>query len=174
MKSTGKIIDLSRDFKTMKPKITLLLDNSEIESIDELKDLKLNIELKKWYQKRSLDANAYAWVLLGKLQEALEVPKEIIYKDLIRYVGDYEVIPIKNEAVEKFKNAWSRNGLGWVTETTKSKLEGFTNVIAYYGSSSYDTKQMARLIDLIIQECKQQNIEVMTEEEVNSLLESWK
>lgn len=174
MKSTGKIIDISRDFKTMKPKITLLLDNNEIESIDELRDLKLNIELKKWYQKRSLDANAYAWVLLGKLQEALEVPKEIIYKDLIRYVGDYEVIPIKNEAVEKFKNAWSRNGLGWVTETTKSKLEGFTNVIAYYGSSSYDTKQMARLIDLIIQECKQQNIEVMTEEEVNSLLESWK
>lgn len=174
MKSTGKIIDISRDFKTMKPKITLLLDNNEVESIEELIDLKLNIELKKWYKKRSLDANGYAWVLLGKLQEVLNIPKESIYKDLIKNVGDYEVIPIKNEVVEKFKNAWSRNGLGWVTETTKSKLEGYTNVIAYYGSSSYDTKQMARLIDLIIQECKQQNIEVITEEEVNSLLESWK
>lgn len=174
MKSTGKIIDISIDYGTGKPRITLLLDNNELESIDELKDLKLNIELKKWYQKRSLDANAYAWVLLGKLQEVLNIPKEIIYKDLIKYVGDYEVIPIKNEAVEKFENAWSKTGLGWVTETTKSKLEGYTNVIAYYGSSSYNSKQMARLIDLIIQECKQQNIEVMTEEEINSLLESWK
>lgn len=93
----------------------------------------------------------YAWVLLGELQEVLNIPKEDIYKDLIKNIGSYEVIPIKNEAVEKFRNAWSKNGLGWITETTKSKLEGFTNVLAYYGSSVYDSKEMSRLIDLIIE-----------------------
>ena len=173
MKLIGKIIDISIDFITRKSKITLLLDDADINLIEQLKDDKLNIDISKWFKKRSLDANAYAWVLLGKLQEVLNIPKELIYKDLIRNVGDYEVIPIKNEAVDKFQQAWRKNGLGWITETTKSKLEGYTNIIAYYGSSSYNTKSMARLIDLIIQECKQLGIETMTEEEINLLIGAW-
>lgn len=130
-------------------------------------------EVKEYKEKRSLDANAYAWVLLGKLQDRLHIPKEDIYRDLIRNIGSYEVVPIKNEALEKFKQAWSKNGLGWITDTTRSKLEGYTNVIAYYGSSIYDTKEMSRFIELIIQECEQLHIETRSKEEIDSLLESW-
>lgn len=130
-------------------------------------------EVKEVKKRRSLDSNAYAWVLLGKLQEKLHIPKEDIYKSLIKEIGSYEVIPVKDEAVERFRQAWSKNGLGWITETTKSKLEGFTNIIAYYGSSSYNTTEMSRLIELIVQECKQQDIETMTQNELKSLLESW-
>ena len=130
-------------------------------------------EIKEYKEKRSLDANAYAWVLLGKLQDKLHIPKEDIYKDAIRLIGSYEVIPIKNEAVEKFRQAWSKNGLGWITETTKSKLEGYTNVLAYYGSSIYDTKEMARFIELIIQECEQLDIETKSKAEIDSLLKEW-
>ena len=82
-------------------------------------------ELKEYKQKRSLDSNAYAWVLLGKLQDKLHIPKEDIYRDLIKNIGSFEIIPIKNEAVERFRQAWSNHGLGWVTETMKSKLERF-------------------------------------------------
>lgn len=130
-------------------------------------------ELKDYKPRRSLDSNAYCWLLLGKLQDKLKIPKEEIYKDLIKNIGSYEVIPIKNEAVEKFCNAWHKNGLGWITETTKSKLEGFTNVLAYYGSSTYNTSEMSRLIDLIVQECQQLDIETKSEAEIKSLLESW-
>jgi len=130
-------------------------------------------EVKEYKEKRSLDANAYAWVLLGKLQDRLHIPKEDIYRDLIRNIGSYEVVPIKNEALSKFKQAWSKNGLGWITDTTKSKLEGYTNVIAYYGSSIYNTKEMSRFIELIIQECEQLHIETRSKEEIDSLLESW-
>ena len=130
-------------------------------------------EVKEYKEKRSLDANAYAWVLLEKLQDRLHIPKEDIYRDLIRNIGSYEVVPIKNEALSKFKQAWSKNGLGWITDTTKSKLEGYTNVIAYYGSSIYNTKEMSRFIELIIQECKQLHIETRSKEEIDSLLESW-
>lgn len=130
-------------------------------------------EVKEVKRRRSLDSNAYAWVLIGKLQDKLHIPKEDIYKSLIKEIGSYEVIPVKNEAVERFSQAWSKNGLGWITETTKSKLEGFTNIIAYYGSSSYNTSEMSRLIELIVQECKQQDIETMTPNELKSLLESW-
>lgn len=131
-------------------------------------------EVKDYKEKRSLDANAYMWVLIQKIQEIINVPKEEIYKDLIKTIGVYEVVPIKNEAVNKFCEAWKHNGLGWITETTKSKLEGYTNVLAYYGSSTYDTKQMTRLIEEVLQECRQLDIETKSKEEINSLLRSWK
>lgn len=130
-------------------------------------------EVKEHKEKRSLDANAYMWTLLTKLQDILKIPKEDIYKDLIRNIGSCEIVPIKDEAVDKFRQAWSKNGLGWITETTKSKLDGFTNVIAYYGSSTYDTKEMSRLIDLVVQECQQLDIETKTPEELKSLIDSW-
>ena len=172
--TTGKITDLNIDFDTLKPKITILLDTKNKELVEELKnDGKLNIELKKYRKKRSLDSNAYAWVLLGELQNTLNIPKEEIYKDLIKNIGSYEVLPVKDEAVEKFRQAWSKNGLGWVTETTKSKLEGYTNVITYYGSSTYNTKEMTRLINLIVDECKQLGIETKPKAEIDSLLRSW-
>lgn len=131
-------------------------------------------ELKEYKEKRSLDANGYMWLLIQKLSEKLNITKEEIYQDAIRNIGVYEVIPIKNEAVERFIEAWKHNGLGWICETTKSKLDGFTNIIAYYGSSTYNTKEMSRLVDLIVQECKQLDIETMTPEELSILKEEWK
>lgn len=131
--TTGIITDLNIDFETSKAKISLLLDTKKLDILEELEnENKLNIGLKKYRKKRSLDSNAYAWVLLGELQDVLNVPKEEIYRDLIRNIGSYEIVPVKNEAVERFRQAWSKNGLGWITETMKSKLEGYTNVITYY------------------------------------------
>lgn len=174
MKSIGTIEDISIDYKTQKPKILLVLNEREsLFSLEELKENKLSVEIKKYRNKRSLDANAYMWVLISKLEEKLNVSKDIIYKDAIRNIGVYEVIPVKNEAVDRFIEAWSKNGLGWVCETTKSKLEGYTNILAYYGSSTYNTAEMSRLIDLIVQECKQLNIETMSQSELDSLIESW-
>lgn len=143
-----------------------------------IEQLKINptkkFQVDDYHEKRSKEANAYAWELLGKLQNKLKIPKEEIYRDLIRNIGSYEIVPIKDIAVERFRNRWSSKGLGWVTDTMQSKLEGYTNVICYYGSSSYDTAEMSRLLDMIIQECKAQDIETKPQAEINSLLESWK
>ena len=174
LNTTGIIKDIDIDYKTSKAKISLLLDTKQLDIVEELKnDNKLNIELKKYREKRSLDSNAYAWVLLGELQNFLNIPKEEIYRDLIRNIGSYEIVPVKNEAVEKFRQAWNKNGLGWITETMKSKLEGFTNVVTYYGSSTYNTKEMSRLIELLVEECKQFGIETKPQAEIDSLLRSW-
>lgn len=174
MKSIGIIEDISIDYKTQKPKILLMLNEREsLSSLEELKEDKLSIEIKKYRKNRSLDANAYMWVLISKLEEKISISKDIIYKDAIKNIGVYEVIPVKNEAVERFIEAWTKNGLGWVCETTKSKLEGYTNILAYYGSSTYNTAEMSRLIDFVVQECKQLNIETMTPEQLNILKEEW-
>ncbi|MDR0979474.1 MAG: hypothetical protein LBL91_06140 [Lachnospiraceae bacterium] len=173
MQNTAVITDIGIDYKTNQVKVNLLLDTKQIESIEKLKDSKLSVEIKKYRKPRTLDSNAYAWVLLKELQEKLNIPKQDIYRDLIRNIGDYETVPIKNEAVDKFREAWSKNGLGWVTDTVKSKLEGFTNVLAYYGSSTYSQHQMSRLIDLLVQECQQLGIETKPKEELDSMLKEW-
>ena len=63
--------------------------------------------------------------------------------------------------------------MGWMVETFPSKIKGCTNAILYYGSSTYDKAQMGQLIDLIVQECKQQGIETMTPRELAMLKEAW-
>lgn len=131
--------------------------------------------LKKFTKPRSLDANAYAWVLLGKLAAVTRIPKNDIYRNLITEIGDnFEMLPIKNEAVEAFAERWGHGRIGWVVEVVgPSKLKGYTTVCAYYGSSVYDSRQMSRLIDLIVQECKQQDIETLTPMELERMKEEW-
>lgn len=175
MQFTGTLADISIDFKTNKPKITFLINEKEsLKQIEEIKDAeKLKIEAKKYRKQRSLDANAYCWVLIGRLSEKLNVPNIDIYKKAIREIGVYEVIPIKTEAVDRYIEIWQGNGLGWICEQFPSKLEGYTNVKAYYGSSVYDTKEMSRLIDNIVTECKEQNIETLSQNEIDSLVKEW-
>ena len=135
---------------------------------------KLSIEIKPYRARRSLDANAYAWVLIDKLAEKLNESKENIYREYIKHIGgNSEIVCIKNNAVERLCEGWSKNGIGWQTDTFPSKLEGCTNVILYYGSSTYDSSQMTRLLDLIIQDCKQQGIPVETPDEIARLKSLW-
>lgn len=136
---------------------------------------KVHTALLREYRPRSLDANAYFWVLCDRLAEKTRIPKEEIYRNLIREIGgNSETACVREKAAEKLRKGWEHNGLGWLTDTTESKLDGCVNVILYYGSSSYDTAQMSRLIDLIVQECREQEIETKTPEELALLLEGWK
>lgn len=166
-------IKVGQDFTEGLYTVTFYTKQKPIELEKLQAENEIDVEAKKHRNKRSNDANAYAWVLLGELQNVLNIPKEEIYRDLIRNIGSYEIVPVKNEAVEKFRQAWNKNGLGWITETMKSKLEGFTNVVTYYGSSTYNTKEMSRLIELLVEECKQFGIETKPQAEIDSLLRSW-
>ena len=133
-------------------------------------------ELKEHRGKRSLDANIYAWLLLGKLAVKLGLPKEAVYREMIRDVGDnFEVLPIRNDAVEKWIKNWQSKGIGWVCDVDgASRLDGYTRVISYYGSSTYDSRQMSALINLIVQECQEQGIETMTPAELALLMDNGK
>ena len=133
------------------------------------------LELKQHRDRRSLDANSYCWVLIGKLSAALNQPKEQIYREMIRDIGDnFETVCVKSDALESLCNCWEKHGLGWITERFHSKIPGCSNVNLYYGSSEYDTKQMSRLIDAVIAECKSAGIQTETPEELARMKEEWK
>ena len=139
------------------------------------KDRLYDLEVKEHRQKRSLDANAYAWVLINKLADVMRIPPTEVYRQAIQDIsGNSEVIPIKEEAVEQFKQAWSHNGIGWlVRDMGKSKLNGYRNLMVYYGSSVYNSKQMSDLIDHLCQDCKALDIETLTPDKLSLLMEDW-
>ena len=130
--------------------------------------------IKKFRKGRSLDANAYFWVLCDKVATKMSVPKEEIYRGYIKNIGgNNAIVCIKDIGVDSLREEWQEKGIGWVTETMPSKLEGCTNVVLYYGSSTYDTEQMSRLINLCVQDCKALGIETMTPAELEALIERW-
>lgn len=132
------------------------------------------IEIKEQKKKRSLDANAYFWVLAGKIAGKSCVPVKEVYRSYIKEIGDNcDTVCVLDGAVESFCRAWESHGLGWVAECFPSKLDGCTNVNCFYGSSTYDTKQMSRLIELAIEDCKQFGIEYMTPDELAKMIGAW-
>ena len=131
-------------------------------------------ELKEHREKRSLDANAYCFVLISKIAEKTGVSVESIYRRAVREIGgNNTVVCVKDEAVDELCAGWRTKGLGWQTETYPSRLSGCTNVVLYYGSSSYDTKTMSRLIDNVVQDAKSLGIETMPPRELAALVERW-
>lgn len=175
---TGSIKGVSFDYLTGKPMVTVELNEKQIalsmvESLNGIE--KLSIKVDKFRKRRSLDANAYCWTLIGKIAEKTNERREDIYRNAIKDVGgNSDVVCVKSEAVDSLCRGWSKNGIGWQTDTFPSKIDGCTNVILYYGSSTYDTAQMCRLIDIIVQDCEQLGIETKSAEEIESLLNSWK
>ena len=168
----GKLKDMRRLFGG-EWEITFSTREDFSEQYDSLKDCAVNIEIKKAAAKRSKDANALAWVLLDKLAEKTRIPKTELYRSAIREIGGVsETVCVQDKAVERLCSGWQKNGIGWQTETMPSKIPGCANVILYYGSSTYDTAQMSRLLDLIIQECEQQGIPTLRDE-ADELLGRW-
>lgn len=174
---TGKISAMSLDFITGNAKLTFEInENQEVMALyDELSSVeKLSIKVAKYREKRSLDANAYFWVLADKLAERMNLTKEEVYRNSIRNIGGVsEVVCVQDKAVEKLRQSWQKNGIGWQTEVMPSKIAGCTNVILYYGSSTYDKAQMSRLIDNIIQDCQAIGIPTQTPDEIANMLSLW-
>ncbi len=139
------------------------------------KDRTYDLSIKEHRNKRSLDANAYAWVLIHKLADVMRIPPSEVYRQAIQDIsGNNEIVPIKDEAVDQFKQAWSHNGIGWLCrDMGRSKIPGYRNLMVYYGSSVYNTKQMSDLIDALVQDCRALGIETLTPDKLALMMDEW-
>lgn len=134
-------------------------------------------EVKEYRKGRSLNANAYFWQLCNKLADQLSnenpTSSEEIYRGYIKTLGIYKDAEVSENAADTLMKAWGMNGTGWISEKVDNAREGFVIIRLYYGSSVFNTKQMARLIDLVVQDCQAVGIETMTPKELSLLKESW-
>lgn len=162
--------------ETGKQELTLSLtskrDISELKQVIENKKL-LSVEIKQHRKKRSLDANSYCWVLITKIADVLKTSKEEVYIEMLKRYGQREpkLVSVVAEGADIIYRA-TRNHC---YEVGESELNGkqFKHLAILIGSSQYDSKEMAILIDGIISEAKELGIETMTENQKREMLSKW-
>lgn len=126
-------------------------------------------EIKEKKNKRSLNANAYAWVLITQIAEKVNSSKEEVYLDMLRNYGQVLLVPLTP----------GMNPSGYFKYYDffeKGKINGKECdwYKVYKGSSEYDTKEMSVLIEGIVYEAKQLDIETLEDYKLDKLVEEWK
>ena len=122
-------------------------------------------EVTEYHPKRSLSANAYAWVLIGKIADTLRKSKEDIYLQMLKDYGQSEFVSVRSDVnVSGYFKYFEEYGKGHV------QGKEFTHYKVYKGSSEYDSREMSILIDGIVQEAQNLGIETRTPEEVEQMI----
>jgi hypothetical protein len=150
--------------------LTLSLAPNYIEELTRLKDEKLAVKIDKHRNRRSVNANAYAWVLINKIAEKMHMSKDYVYQLMLKRYGQGTVISVLTDKlpdVQRELDYWEIHGYG--------KVNGreFTHIRFWVGSSKYNTKEMSVFIDGIVDEAKELSIETMTPDELNKMVGEW-
>ena len=125
-------------------------------------------EIKEHREKRSLTANAYAWALIGKIADVLRTSKDEVYLLMLKRYGQSEVVSVLSFIdVSGYFKYYEKIGSGTV------QGKEFTHYRIFRGSSEYDSKEMAVLIDGIISEAKELDIETLPPREIERLKKAW-
>jgi len=151
------------------------------EQIDELKGKQIEVEIHELSGKRSKNANAYLWELLTKLQNAGYGNAVKLYTKYIRENGVSAARAVPEEAFKTYKTSFLDEGIGFQIERTGENTWTNENgeeirmaeFVQYYGSHVYNKKQMERLLDAVVQDCKAVGIQTETPEELAQIMDSW-
>ena len=172
MRFTGKLLSVNRDWQTGKYSITFSVnEQSSLNEIEKIKNLdKLSIEAKKYREKRSLDANALLWACLSDIAMALRTDKWNVYLMMLKRYGKYTYICVKPNVVESVKAQWREcEEIGTININGQEAVQ----LLCYFGSSTYDTKEMSVLIDGVISEMEEMGLETPESREVKRAIEEY-
>ena len=174
METTGKLTGASRTFNGRCIILTFEVDASAAKQIEHLKpDDLLQIKAVKYRQKRSLDANAYAWVLMTKIANSKDIysSKDEVYEEMLQKYGafyededGYITITVKNQLTCQRLMV-----IGNILKT----MGKFASYLMIKGSSEYDTVEMSHFIDRIVEEAKELGIETATPDELERMKQEW-
>ena len=174
MELSGKLLDLSRDFITRKPVISFIV-NEDLHGIESMGDTDLVIKIGKRTKPRSLDSNAYFHVLCDKLRQKLGISMAACKNHLITSYGQIEYIEEGQALIYKTNAPYE-----YIQELEEAHLkflkqgdDGAYWYKVYRGSHTYNTQEMAKLIEGTIAEAKDQGIETATPDQIQRMQELW-
>lgn len=182
MKLLAKIKDIGR---TLSGSITITLESAHMDTAEALELSKLDmldVEMKKHRGKRSRDANAYYWKLVSKIADMLHVSNPYIHNYLLRKYGQIEVIDGQAVYMDIPDTESAQNSVdeeqSYHLKPTSQVREGedgimYRTYMMLRGSSKYDTKEMSRLIDGLVSECKEMGIETLPPEELERMMAAY-
>lgn len=162
----GTLKGAARDIVSGKWSITFEIEGEPM--VEDLKDQRLEITAKKYRKKRSLDANAYCWVLVSKIAEVMKSSKEEIYEDLLQKYGLVHDIPITVKSdvdMSLIDGHWL-----FLKESSDGKWKSYLPI---RGTSDYDSKEMANFIDRVVDDAKELGIETLPPDEIERMVSRW-
>lgn len=125
-------------------------------------------EVKPYRQKRSLNANAYAWVLINEMANRLRTSKDEVYQEMLKRYGQSKVISVLSDIdISRFVKYYEEIGKGHV------EGKEFTHYRCFIGSSEYDSREMAILIDGIVDEAQELGIDTLPTTAVERMKALW-
>ena len=177
MRFVSKIKDIALTLDG-KLAITIETDGMDVSEVKNLSDEKLDVEIKKHREKRSLDANAYYWLLVGKIRKVTGDSNNRIHNMMLDRYGELDRMPdgtlipfcIRDD-IDHLEFPYPH-----LKPTQKTLSKGGKLYRWYYqikGSSEYNTAEMSHLIDGIISECKEMDIETLPPEELERMMDAY-
>lgn len=142
---------------------------------DKLKELNnengLRVTIEKWKENRSLNANSYAWKLQSEIAKALNRPLDEIHKEMVLNYGVIEVYSILKSALDSAVRVFDYYEiLGESVANNKT----FVHIKTGIGTHRYDTAEMSKFIDGVVQEAQDLGIETRTPSEIENLKSLWR
>ena len=173
METTGRVENITKDWKSDKLIISFLVDSIPTD-LEDLQNKNLDVVAKPHREKRSLNANAYFHVLSGKIAEKLGTSLTHEKNRMIREYGQYEVIdgmiPTLT-AKEKYEDKML--DIEGVHQKVVERPGGTVKMAVMRGSHTYNTAEMSRLIDATVEEAKELGIETLTPDQLERMKASW-
>lgn len=155
------------------PCVIIELNKFDLERAQQYNDKDLSgytIEIAK--PKRSTDQNRYMWELISQIADRTGLRPNDVYKQAIREAGAYVDMKIEHDAYDSFRKVWSARGVGWWVEIElQTNAEVFCR--AYCGTSSYNSVEMSKLIDWVVEEARWHNIETDTPQQLAERKALW-
>lgn len=150
-------------------RVTFTLDR-RAKGIETLMDKMLRLTLVRWREKRSLNANALLWQCLDKIADTLCTDKWEVYLLMLKRYGKFTYVIVPDGAVEKMKTMWRELEVIGEIDVNGRKA---TQILCYYGSHTYDTKEFSRLLDGVISEMQEMGIPTPMQEDLDRALKNW-
>lgn len=162
IESKARLIDISKDYITGKFRLTFELDTFLPNMVDAIKDVCLRLSVKKWKEKRSLDANAYYWTLNSQMARLLETSPEELHEELLQRYGLLDSDDSGHISITvRAKVDMSRIDGHW--KLYKLSRDGkWKSYLRIRGTSEYDTAEMSYFLDRVIEEAKELGISTET------------
>lgn len=127
-------------------------------------------DLSEHKQKRSLNANALLWHCLGEIANALNTDKWEVYLQMLKRYGKYTYICVKPNVVDSVKKQWREcEVLGDIEINGQKAIQ----MLCYFGSSTYDSKEFSSLLNGVISEMEEMGLATPESEELERIMEQW-
>ena len=182
MNFVGNIVQIYRDYGMRKWMITLETEQDITEEYERLKDKISSVEIKAFRKKRSLNANSYYWKLLGEICEETREStafrhnmnlRECGYLEMLDGKALYIVVPDTEESRAKID--CSDDYHLKPTSEVKGGKDGkiYRTYMMLRGSHTFNTKEMSRLIDIVVEQAKDLGIETATPDQIDEMIQRW-